>query len=146
MTIMATFTNTKRSVPVNCCLWSESLVWLIHHESCYTLKTFTGQGQEVIVTCGICALITCHLSHDQGWLWRPTELPEHCWCLGGSRHRQLWLRTQVQLPQEAHRLHTSQQLHRMDQLCKPLTHSLNHFSCVTSFRPVLLCADPALLS
>lgn len=77
---------------------------------------------------------SCFLSHESGRLWRPLELPELCWCLGGSRHRQLWLRAQLQFPQEAHCVHQSQRLHRLDQLCKLLKLKLNHLMKILAVR------------
>lgn len=84
------------------------------------------KDRTYLLVCWICTLITCFLSRESGRLWRPFELQELCWFLGGSRHRQLRLRAEMQLEAEAHRLHQSQLLRRLDQLCKPPNLSLTH--------------------
>lgn len=86
----------------------------------------------VLIYFDICGVWpTYRLVHDAGRLWWPTELPERRRCLGGSRHRQLRLWSQLQFPQEAHRLHQSQRLHRLDQLSEEQT-------CWFSLKNVLL--------
>lgn len=72
------------------------------------------------------AKLKCMFSVDYkytGRLWWSSELSELWRRLGGSWNCQLWPRTQLQLPQEAHRLHPSQLLRGLDQLCKFLNRS-----------------------